>query len=84
MGRSSYTTTFDDALKEAASAEPKDRPAAMAALMRRPDTRQAHPSWEHIMPIYVAAGAADSDVGERLWTMPEGSLNWSQYRFGTV
>ncbi|KAI0438318.1 putative aromatic ring-opening dioxygenase LigB subunit [Xylaria telfairii] len=79
-----YTSTFDDALKEATSAKPEDRRAAMSALMRRPDARQAHPSLEHILPVYVAAGAAGSDVGERLWTMPEGSLNWAQYRFGTV
>lgn len=79
-----YTSSFDDALKEAASAKPEDRRAAMSALMRRPDARQAHPSLEHILPVYVAAGAAGSDIGERVWTMPEGSLNWAQYRFGTV
>ncbi|KAI0206422.1 putative aromatic ring-opening dioxygenase LigB subunit [Astrocystis sublimbata] len=79
-----YTSTFDDALEEAASVDPKDRQVAMAALMKRPDARTAHPSVEHILPIYIAAGAAGSDVGERLWTMPEGSLNWAQYRFGAV
>ncbi|KAI1817367.1 putative aromatic ring-opening dioxygenase LigB subunit [Poronia punctata] len=80
---SGYTSTFDDALKEATSADPKeDRRTTMAALTNRPDARMAHPSLEHIPPIYAVAGAAGSDVGERLWTMPEGSLNWSQYRFG--
>lgn len=30
----------------------------------------------------VVAGAAGSDIGERIWALPEGSLNWGQYRFG--
>lgn len=34
--------------------------------------------------MFVAAGAAGSDVGERLWTFPEASLNWAQYRFGKL
>lgn len=56
----------------------------MSALMRRSDGRQAHPTVEHILPMYVSAGAAGADVGERLWTLPEKSLSWAQYRFGKV
>lgn len=52
--------------------------------MRREDARKAHPTVEHILPFYVAAGAAGHDVGEQLWTLPEGSLSWAQYRFGHV
>ncbi|KAK5027814.1 hypothetical protein LTS07_006689 [Exophiala sideris] len=79
-----YTVSFDQALKEAATAEPDARQESMSALMERSDASQAHPSLEHILPIYIAAGAAGSDRGERLWTLPEGSLNWAQYRFGQV
>ncbi|KAI1170583.1 Extradiol aromatic ring-opening dioxygenase [Nemania sp. FL0916] len=79
-----YASSFDDALKEAVVTKPEDRPAAMSALLKRSDARQAHPTLEHILPIYVAAGAAGSDVGERLWTLPEGPLNWAQYRFGKL
>jgi aromatic ring-opening dioxygenase catalytic subunit (LigB family) len=80
----SYAYSFDDALKEAATAKPEERQAKMSALQRRNDARKAHPTFEHILPIHVAAGAAAADFGERLWTLPEGSLNWAQYRFGKV
>ena len=80
----SYAFSFDEALKEAAAAKPEERPAKMSALMRRSDARKAHPTLEHILPIHVAAGAAGSDLGEQLWTFPEGSLSWAQYRFGKV
>lgn len=56
----------------------------MTALMERSDARNAHPTLEHILPIYVAAGAAGIDVGQQIWTFPEGSLSWAQYRFGEV
>ena len=80
----SYAFSFDEALKEAATTKPEDRRAKMSALMKRSDARKAHPTLEHILPMYVAAGAAGSDVGERLWTFPEKSLSWAQYRFGGV
>ncbi|KIV84775.1 hypothetical protein PV11_00533 [Exophiala sideris] len=79
-----YTVSFDEALREAATAQPDKRQESMSALMGRSDARHAHPSLEHILPMYIAAGAAGSDTGERLWTLPEGSLNWAQYRFGQV
>lgn len=71
-------------MNEAIAAEPEGRQAAMSALLKRSDARAAHPSLEHILPLYIVAGAAGSDVGERLWALPEGSLNWAQYRFGAV
>ena len=52
--------------------------------MRRSDAKKAHPTLEHILPMYVAAGAAGPDLGKRLWTLPEKSLSWAQYRFGTL
>ncbi len=81
---SRYAFSFDDALKEAATAKPEERRSKMLALMKRSDARKAHPTLEHILPIHIAAGAAGSDVGEQIWTFPEGSLSWAQYRFGGV
>ncbi|KAL9113212.1 MAG: hypothetical protein Q9227_002547 [Pyrenula ochraceoflavens] len=80
----SYAFSFDEALKEAVISKPADRQSQMSALMRRSDARKAHPTLEHILPIHIAAGAAGSDLGEQLWTFPEKSLSWAQYRFGRV
>lgn len=55
----------------------------MAELMRRPDARQAHPRFDHLLPVFVGAGAAGEDLGRRLWTLKEGSLSWAQFRFGS-
>ncbi|KAJ5560267.1 hypothetical protein N7513_002666 [Penicillium frequentans] len=79
-----YAVSFDEALKDAATTKPEEREAAMADLLKRPDARQAHPSFEHLLPIHVGAGAAGADLGKRLWKFPEGSMSWSQYRFGEV
>ena len=81
---SRYAFSFDEALKEAATARPEERRAKMLGLMKRSDARKAHPSLEHILPIYLAAGAARSDSGARLFTLCEGPISWAQYRFGEV
>lgn len=79
-----YAVSFDEALKDAVTTAPDERQKAMAELLKRPDARQAHPSFEHLLPIHIGAGAAGEDVGKRLWTYPEGSMSWAQYRFGKV
>ena len=79
-----YTSTFDEALKDAVTSHPAEREQKMASLLRRPDARRAHPTFDHLLPIFVGAGAAGDDIGERLWTLEEGSVSWAQYRFGEV
>lgn len=79
-----YTVSFDTALKEAVEAPPSERLEKMVALLKREDARQAHPSFDHLLPIYVGAGAAGNDAGKRLWTLLEGSVSWAQFRFGPV
>ncbi|KAI2604726.1 LigB-domain-containing protein [Hypoxylon fragiforme] len=79
-----YTASFDEALKEAVESPPSERQARMREVAKRPDARQAHPRFDHLMPVYVAAGAAGGDAGKRTWTLHEGSMGWAQYTFGEV
>ncbi|KAL4772708.1 Extradiol ring-cleavage dioxygenase, class III enzyme, subunit B [Aspergillus nidulans var. acristatus] len=79
-----YTVSFDEALKDAATKPPAKRPQALVDLLKREDARQAHPYFDHLLPIHVGAGAAGEDQGKRLWTLKEGSMSWAQYRFGEV
>ncbi|KJZ74877.1 hypothetical protein HIM_05786 [Hirsutella minnesotensis 3608] len=79
-----YAVSFDKAIKAAVEVDPSEREGKMAELCRRPDARQAHPFMDHLMPLYIAAGAAYEDRGRQTWTMQEGSMAWAQYRFGAV
>lgn len=79
-----YAIRFDKALKEAVTASPEERQEKMAELLKSKDARRAHPTFDHLLPIFVGAGAAGEDRGLQLWTLPEGSMSWAQYRFGDV
>jgi 4,5-DOPA dioxygenase extradiol len=79
-----YTVSFDGALKDAVTVPPEKREKAMADLLKRPDARQAHPTFDHLLPLHVGAGAAAEDQGKRLFTLNEGSMGWAQFRFGEV
>jgi aromatic ring-opening dioxygenase catalytic subunit (LigB family) len=80
-----YAVSFDAALKDAVETKPGNgRDEVMVDLLKRPDARQAHPTFEHLLPIHVAVGASGEDQGRQLWTLAELSLAWAQYRFGEV
>ncbi|TFY70524.1 hypothetical protein EVG20_g2474 [Dentipellis fragilis] len=55
---------FSDAVTDAMSiADPRARKEAMMKLKKHPGFRASHPREEHLVPIYVAAGAGeDGDV----------------------
>ncbi|OXV07420.1 hypothetical protein Egran_04817 [Elaphomyces granulatus] len=76
-----YVVSFDEALKGAATTPPSQREKALADLMKRPDARQAHPTFDHLLPVHIAAGAAGEDHGERIWTMMEACFSWAQFKF---
>ena len=80
-----YAVSFDAAMKEAVETSPGEvRDQAMESLLKRPDSRKAHPTFEHLLPIHVGVGAAGNDSGKQLWTLPEGSMSWAQFKFGEV
>lgn len=64
--------------------DPANREEAMRQLLTRKDMKKAHPSADHLMPIYVGAGAAGEDKATRLFTLAEGSMSWAQFRFGEI
>jgi 4,5-DOPA dioxygenase extradiol len=90
MGRGSngvfpYSVSFDEALKVAAETSPgQQRDDNMVELLKRSDARQAHPTFEHLLPAHIAVGAAGDDQGKQLFTLQEGSMAWALYRFGEV
>ncbi|KAL2820090.1 Extradiol ring-cleavage dioxygenase, class III enzyme, subunit B [Aspergillus granulosus] len=79
-----YTISFDEALKDAVTTAPTERAQALTELLKRGDARQAHPTFDHLLPIHIGAGAAGDDLGKRLFTLKEGSMSWAQFRFGEV
>ncbi|KAM0426186.1 hypothetical protein ACHAPT_008536 [Fusarium lateritium] len=79
-----YVVSFDNALRDAVESDPAVREDKMASVCKRGDAKQAHPFADHLMPVYIAAGAAGEDWGKRTWTLHEGSFGWAQYRFGEV
>ncbi|KAI1815409.1 Extradiol ring-cleavage dioxygenase, class III enzyme, subunit B [Poronia punctata] len=79
-----YVVSFDEALRPAMEAPPSERQARMAEVAKRPDARQAHPRFDHLMPAYIAAGAAGEDTGKQIWTHHESSMGWAMYRFGDL
>jgi 4,5-DOPA dioxygenase extradiol len=88
-----YGTAFPSALTEAlsrpgtgkvdsSSGDPAKWNEAKA-LLWRPDFRNAHPTSEHLLPVFVALGASDeSEVGVEEFRLDEGPLAWTMYRFG--
>ena len=79
-----YAVSFDEALRAAVEHDPSGREQSLAALLQRPDAREAHPTLEHLLPLYVGAGAAKEDQRKRLWTLLEASVSWAQFRFGEI
>lgn len=80
-----YAITFDEALRSAVEdGGVEERAERMGLLLQRKDAKRAHPSWDHLWPVFVAAGAGEGDAGKRIWTLVEGSMSWGMFRFGGV
>ncbi|MEM7156643.1 MAG: class III extradiol ring-cleavage dioxygenase [Myxococcota bacterium] len=67
-----HATQFDAWLNAAVTAAPAERARRLIAWERAPGARQSHPRQEHLIPLLVAAGAAESDPGRVRW---QGSTN---------
>jgi aromatic ring-opening dioxygenase catalytic subunit (LigB family) len=79
-----YSVSFDEALRAAVESDPQGRKERMAALVKRPDARLAHPTFEHFWPVIVACGAGAEETGKRIWGMSEGGVGWAMFKWGEV
>lgn len=74
---------FEAYLNDAVSQpDPARRNAMLIAWQTAPSARLAHPREDHLLPLMVAAGAADGDTGHRLFVDEVASVAMASYRFG--
>lgn len=73
---------FDAWLREAATAEPVTRDQKLAEWESAPSARAAHPREEHLLPLMVVAGAAESDRGRVAYGGTVLGLRLSAYHYG--
>ncbi len=74
---------FDAWLTETVEAgDPAARAAGLTAWETAPAARACHPREEHLLPLMVAAGAADGDAGRRVYSDRMFGKAVSAYRFG--
>lgn len=78
----SASARFDRWLTEAVESDPSDRDRALSSWMDAPAARICHPRSEHLMPLFVAAGAGDHDRGRRTYTDNILGAAISAYAFG--
>ena len=73
---------FDAWLNDAVTGDPAARDQRLAAWAAAPEARFAHPREEHLMPLMVAAGAAEGDRGQRVYHDDIMGAATSGFRFG--
>ena len=73
---------FDAWLRDAATAEPEARDAALRTWASAPTARLAHPREEHLLPLMVIAGAAGADRGRVAYNGTFAHARLSAYHYG--
>jgi aromatic ring-opening dioxygenase catalytic subunit (LigB family) len=81
-GRGADAAASFDAWLGEAVADPKTRDLKLTAWRSAPGGREAHPREEHLLPLMVAAGAADGDVGVRSFGDSIAGKPLSGFQFG--
>jgi aromatic ring-opening dioxygenase catalytic subunit (LigB family) len=75
---------FDDWLQLIMQLPSAERTAELVAWERAPAARQAHPQEEHLIPLMVALGAAESEAASLIYHEETffGGVTASSFRFG--
>jgi aromatic ring-opening dioxygenase catalytic subunit (LigB family) len=76
------SSRFDTWLNDAVTGDPASRDARLAEWAAAPEARFAHPREEHLLPLMVAAGAAEGDRGRRVYHDDIMGAATSGFRFG--
>ncbi|MBL4807793.1 MAG: dioxygenase [Rhodobacteraceae bacterium] len=84
MGRSTPrgAAEFDDWLTKAATAAPERREKMLPKWQDAPGARFAHPREDHLVPVFVAAGAASGEQGVKVYDDTVLGARVSAFRFG--
>ena len=77
-------TPFDNWLTRVSTAPPQERDAGLIAWTDAPGAREVHPREEHLLPLHVAAGAAQDDVGVQIFNDDIANKPFSCYGFGQM
>lgn len=74
---------FDSWLTEAVKAQPAQREQLLKDWMQAPSATLCHPSGgeEHLLPLLVAAGAAEQSVGRKVFSQPVMQTRLSAFEF---
>lgn len=81
-GRGAEAATAFDAWLGEAVRDPQTRDEKLAAWRSAPGGRESHPRAEHLLPLMVAAGAADGDSGVRTFNESIAGKAISGFQFG--
>jgi aromatic ring-opening dioxygenase catalytic subunit (LigB family) len=81
-GAADASERFDAWLTETVEADAAARDAGLTAWEAAPAARACHPREDHLLPLMVAAGAADRDPGRRVYSDRMFGKAVSAYRFG--
>jgi aromatic ring-opening dioxygenase catalytic subunit (LigB family) len=81
-GDLSRAARFDTWLNDAVTGDPDKRDERLAAWSAAPEARFAHPREEHLLPLMVAAGAAEGEPATRVFSDNLMGAATSGFRFG--
>ena len=79
-----HSQAFDGWLDQALAAPPQERTRLLERWDSAPAARLAHPREDHLIPLMVAAGAAEGEPATRVYHEQDfmGGVTASSYRFG--
>jgi aromatic ring-opening dioxygenase catalytic subunit (LigB family) len=75
-------TRFDAWLERTVQASPGERAAQLLRWHEAPFARECHPHSEHLLPLMVAAGAAQEDLGRTVYREPLLGKPVAGFQFG--